>query len=442
MKISIRKKSWGNILVAGFIGLLFLKDFLSISIPSMVFMGVWILILLFAEKETAAAFTLSSVICFASTLSITIPCAVYIVFTILSKKRLRFNAIVVVSLYVVFVELMRLIAGTGEDFRQYVNSMTVLLLVMVVIMELYDKTASPQRCIKYYLAFFGFMSLDIIWATAKSLGGIGSIINGNFRIGQVEMIDETVEGIFSVNANGIALMAMLAVSSIILLLSKKYLTLKIAIPMLAYFTLVGLLTISKTFILVYVGFWCLYVCWYTKKSGANIFKPLALIVILGIAVAVLWNTDVIQNILARFDTYDITTGRIDVTYEYLDYMSKNTLGSIFGIGLQNVTGKVSMLHVPHNAILEIFVCFGVVGLALYLLFFVTLFRMSARYKIFEGKERHIFINYLPFVTFIVFIQSLQFLRINYIYASIAIVFACMLLRPFPTQMKISKEKAL
>ena len=150
MKISIRKKSWGNILVAGFIGLLFLKDFLSISIPSMVFMGVWILILLFAEKETAAAFTLSSVICFASTLSITIPCAVYIVFTILSKKRLRFNAIVVVSLYVVFVELMRLIAGTGEDFRQYVNSMTVLLLVMVVIMELYDKTASPQRCIKYY----------------------------------------------------------------------------------------------------------------------------------------------------------------------------------------------------------------------------------------------------------------------------------------------------
>ena len=346
------------------------------------------------------------------------------------------------SLYVVLVELLRLIVVPGENFRQYINSMTVLLLVMVVIMELYDETVSPLRCIKYYIAFFGFMSLDIIWATAKSLGGIRSIINDNFRIGQVEMIDETVKGIFSVNSNGIALMAMLAVSSVMLLFVKKYLTLKVAIPLLAYFTLVGFLTISKTFILVYVGFWCLYVCWYVKKSGSNILKPIMLISVLGIAVVALWNTSIVQNVLARFDTNDITTGRIDVARDYLDYMSEHSFASFLGIGLQNVVGKVSMKHVPHNALLEIFVCFGVIGLALYLMFFVVLFRMSFSYRSTESNQWHEVINYLPFVAFIVFIQSLQFLRINYIYASIAIVFACMLLRPFSDQKEECQEELL
>ena len=131
-------------------------------------------------------------------------------------------------------------------------------------------------------------------------------------------------GIFSINANGIALMSVLAVSSVMLLMSKKYFTKKNAIPLLLYFSIVGLLTVSKTFILVYAGFWCLYVCWYSSKSNTNIFKPLALLGVFILIIGFMGNTDIVQNVIVRFDTNDLTTGRVDVALEYLDYMDQNT----------------------------------------------------------------------------------------------------------------------
>lgn len=428
MSLVIKREKLPVGLVVAFLGLLFIKDFIGITIPSIVFTFVWILILLFADTDTSTAFTISSVICFASTVSITIPCAVFIVRSLLGRKTIRLNAVMMTSMYVVIVELCRLLCTQGEDFRHYVNSMVVLLLVWAVIMELDEKKASPQSCIKYYLAFFVFMSFDIVWATVKSLGSISAIVSTGFRIGQVELADETVEGIFSVNANGIALMAILAVASIMLMLSKKRMNLKLAIPMLIYCSLVGLLTVSKTFILVYAGFWILYVLWYASSNKTNVFKPLGLIVVGVIVIVAVWQTDIVQNIIVRFNAADITTGRVDVTNEYLEYMRNDKIASVIGIGLQNITSKVSLSHVPHNAILEIFVCFGVVGLIMYFCFFVSLIRMGIHFIKTETEEHYTFINFIPFVVFITFIQGLQFLRITYIYALIALVFACMVLK--------------
>lgn len=428
-----------KILFALFFGLLFLKDFIGFSVPSIAFTIIWIAILFIGDRSTGAAFCIASVICFASTMSITIPLMVYVVLTIIRNKGIKVNAISLVSLLVIVVELIRFINVPNENFNVYVNTMSVLLTVCVAIMELHEGNVSAEKCLKFFIAFFVVMSLDIVLATAKLLGGIGAIFSSSFRIGQVDLIDESMTGIFGVNSNGIALMAVLAISATMLLLSKKQLKLRYVIPLVVYFSVIGFMTVSKTFMLVYIAYWLIYIFWYTLRSGGNLLKPLSLIAVAGVIVALVWNTSAVQNILARFEEGDLTTGRVDVMYLYLDFMGQNEWATLFGIGLQNVTSKVGLVNVPHNAILEIFVCLGGVGLIAYAVFFVSYFRLGMQAKNRLGKEPHSFLNYVPFIVFFVFIQSLQFLRINYIYASIALVFACMVLnKQKETQLKGQK----
>ena len=139
----------------------------------------------------------------------------------------------------------------------------------------------------------------------------------------------------------------------------------------------------------------------------------------------------VQNIIIRFDVNDLTTGRIDVAAEYLEFMRQNNMASIFGIGLQDVTGKTSLVHVPHNAMLEIYVCFGGIGIIAYIVFFIFTIMSGLYVQKNESNNTHpSFINFIPFIVFFIFIQSLQFLRINYIYASIAMTFAGMSVNGF------------
>lgn len=426
MATTIKKKNIPTFYVVLFLILLAIKDFAGISVPIIVFTLIWVLVIIFTDESISAAFTLSSVICFASILSITIPCIVYLGVYILRHRTLKRVPILLVSIYIIVIEFLRLISNPGESLNLYVNSMAVLLLVYAVISEISEDRVDSTICIKYYLLFFAFLSLDIIWATARSLGSFLSIVSGGFRIGQVELLDETVTGIFSINANGIALMSMLAISLTMLLYNRKYLSNAIAIFLMIYYSIIGLLTVSKTFILVYVGFWCLYICWYSVTNNRNIFKTVALIIAFFVSVRILWNTDIVQNIIIRFNVNDLTTGRIDVAGEYLDFMRHNNVASVFGIGLQNVTGKTLLVHVPHNAVLEIFVCFGGIGIIAYIIFFISLITTGIYIQRRGDDTTHSsFMNLIPFIVFFIFIQSLQFLRINYIYASIAVAFAAM-----------------
>ncbi len=424
MSLRIQRKKAAAVLVGSFLLLLFAKDFLGISMPNMVFTALWLLILVLADENSAAAFTLSSVICFASTLSITVPCAVYIVLSLFRRRTVKLDVFLLVSLYIVFVEAIRLLTVTGENFRSYVNSMAILFLVYTILSNLRDDRISAVKCIQYYIGFFVFLSLDIIWATVRSFGSFSAIISGHFRIGQVNTFDESLAGVFSINTNGIALMAIMAIASTVLLMSKKYISPKLAIPLLIYYSAVGFLTISKSFILVYAVFWCLYICWYFTKNHKNVIRPLCLISLFAILVALLWDTDVVQNVLARFDSEDWTTGRDQILVEYWNAMQESIFDSTFGVGLQNLKDKVSMRYAPHNAFLEIFVCFGGVGLAGYLLFFVQLIYTGL--KICKAKnpgDRYRFINMIPFISYFIFIQGLQFLRVTYVYSLMAIAFA-------------------
>ena len=415
-------------LIAAFLMLLVLKDFAGVSVPSILFTVVWFAIILFCSTNVGGAFSIAAVICFASTISITIPIVFYMVVVLVRNKKLgRLNPIFAISIIVAVIELARLFLLKDESFNVYVNMMAVVFLTATIITGILNGDVEPSMCLKFYLGLFVFLSVDIIWATAKVVGNIGGIISGSFRIGQVDLFDSTMEGLLGMNSNGIALLAMVAVAVILLMFNKRYLSLLWSIIGIIFAAFVGFLTVSKTFILVFAGTYLLYLVWYILRSNGKNATPIFVLAVSIVALIVLPQTTIVKNVLDRFSSGDLTTGRIDVANEYLDFMFKDFSRVILGMGLQNITIKSGFVHVPHNAILEIFVCFGIVGILMFSVYFINLIKMNIGYRKNNSLEKANFINYLPIIVYAVFIQSLQFMRINYIYAMIAIVFACLTL---------------
>lgn len=424
INLTSTKKIIGMTLISLFLGLLFLKDFVRLGIPEIAFTTIWLLLLIFGEQSTLTAFSLAVVICFTSTISITIPVVTYIVLTIFRRKKIYDIPLFLISISVALVEFIRLLAN-NENFRQYVNIMAIAFLVYIVVTEIHWDHCSPVKCLKYYLAFFLFLSMDIIWSTAKYIGSISAIITGSFRIGQVELIDERAIGLLSMNSNGIAMLSILSISICLLLVSKNQMKPMSFVFWTIYSCFVGLLTLSKTFILVLLGLIVLYVFWFNWKNRGKLWRSFIMVSVLVVAIMVISQTKLAKKVLLRFSNGDLTSGRMEVFIEYINYMIAHPTKILFGIGLQSVTTKTGMIRVPHNAILEIYVCLGVFGMIAYSLYFVLVCRIGMKYRNIHSFEKHTFINIIPFIVYFMFIQGLQFMRISYIYASIAIVFACM-----------------
>ncbi len=175
---------------------------------------------------------------------------------------------------------------------------------------------------------------------------------------------------------------------------------KFALIKIALCLVVGLLTLSKAFMLVCMGF-AIYVCiWLVIK-----FKTKSLYFILSaIAVVVVGCfvfKDLLMKILDRFLAYNtedsifnrITTGRSSIWSRYLDEISSSALKLLFGVGLFNAE---LLVEGTHNVFIHLLYRMGIVGVLL-------LIALAVVYVVFaQNKPKITFFNMLLFVTYVVF----------------------------------------
>lgn len=420
-----------NIVIVFFILLLVIRDFVGVSIPNIVFTAVWALIIVVSPISISASFSLCTSICFASTLSITIPIWIMIVRILFPRMRSFYiNPIILVTIFVMLIEGLKFFTYDGQTLDRYLNTMGVAVLVALVIMRLQEDIHMVDVLLKLYVLFSGILTLDIFWATIKHQGSFGSIVSGAIRLGRANIVVEEGNSLLSMNANGIALLALLMMMCVFILKNYEKISIFSFVACTVYSIIIGLLTVSKTYLLVLCVFFALYYLWYCFDQGKSLSKTVIVTIVGLVAAWILVNSPMVGNIMNRFNNDiakgDITTGRVDVFVEYIDAMRhKSTGANLFGVGLQDITLKMGFSHVPHNAILEIYATLGVIGLILYVIYFCSIFRAAKRVRLCNGIDFS-FIQVIPIFVYFIFIQSLQFLRINYIYGSIAIVFACMI----------------
>ena len=169
------------------------------------------------------------------------------------------------------------------------------------------------------------------------------------------------------NPNYYTLDATVAISAIIVLQNSGK-THKMQVPFLIILSIFGIMSISKSFLLVWLLLIC---CWFivaTQRGIGNLMKFVFLIILLA-AVGYLFAYDSINNYLFRFSedqgsTLDaVTTGRAHLWKAYWDAFIHNVRTLFLGSGLKTVLdiGKGA-----HNTYLELLFSMGVVGTILLL----------------------------------------------------------------------------
>ena len=409
------------------------RDIFGFNIPSILYSLIWILVILISDEGFSTAFTVASVVWFASTLSITIPIYFYLLMFFLRRKAICKSSMIFCTIAILLIECLKFFQFPDQTAKSFINSAGVIILVAIIcVFQIKKNTFNPVQILAFFLVSGFVLSLDILILTIKYKGTLSALISSSFRIGLTDFDDASAVSTMSINANGIGLLAIMSIVCVFFLLRNNLCNKTLGYPVLVYFFIIGMLTVSKTFFLFICILFAVMVMNLLKQKSYNPVKVILLIVFGSTIIYLFTKTSLYNNIILRFvnsaSKGDLTTGRTDVSLEYLSaFFSSNGLEQLFGFGLQNLNRRIGISHSPHNATIEILACFGISGLIIYMCFFITLLRGVIQYNYrFNCKKVHI-IDFIPFIIYLGYIQALQFARVTYIYGLIIIVTMCMCL---------------
>ena len=180
-----------------------------------------------------------------------------------------------------------------------------------------------------------------------------------------------------------------------------------------FLMLCGLLTLSRTYLLCLL----LMVMLLVLANGCSVKK---LIKLSATAVAVgallfllllLFFPAVVEDWVGRFQVEDITSGRLQLMARYHERIFENPDIYWFGIGIQSVTDKVVARFgpakilgtvVPHNSIQEMVFCWGIPGLAMFIVFLVCMVKSAKR----KNPDIRL-LHYIPLILLLIKSQAGQ-----------------------------------
>lgn len=149
--------------------------------------------------------------------------------------------------------------------------------------------------------------------------------------------------------------------------------------------LLGFTTYSKSYFLMSIAFVAVLLLFvlYPKHKGWAIVSSIA-VAIIGLA-AYSGQIKIINDILLRFETVGITTGRDELNQIYVNYMLDNIKVLLFGEGF-NVTALADTNNV-HNLYLEVLFRLGLVGSSIFTATVICCFP--------KKQHKSKLINYMP-----------------------------------------------
>ncbi len=127
----------------------------------------------------------------------------------------------------------------------------------------------------------------------------------------------------------------------------------------------GLMSVSKSFLLVLAVMVALLLLDSMRKGGTNFFK-LSFVLIVAGALVLTFAEEAVETYIFRLtkdssgDLSSVTTGRSDIWIMYIKAMLKDFKVLFFGAGLEKI-----LEHGTHNTYIEIVYAIGIIGLILY-----------------------------------------------------------------------------
>jgi len=231
-----------------------------------------------------------------------------------------------------------------------------------------------QCCLVYYLVKDDLKIKDVAFTL---LGGIicSVAISALFNICGISNANIAGKlgerfGAFFNNINTLAVYCTLCASTFVVLLSTGILDIKkyFALPFVC--SAIGLLTMSKAFILLNI---LLYAAWFgisfIKSKNKKIYIVYGALGLVAVAIVAVLARNYIKLVLERFTdsgynsvANNLTTGRVDIWKQYLKRWLKSPLTFLFGNGY--TAPKIPIDKYEHSVYVAFLYQFGIIGSAL------------------------------------------------------------------------------
>lgn len=266
-----------------------------------------------------------------------------------------------------------------------------------------------------FLRFFSIglcISLILIYINIFTSMNAIDLIEGSVRGGATMGSDENEsleESYIAMNANSIAYYA-ITLFSVLLIGAKNIKLPKIATGLMLIISLIGgILTFSRTFIILTA---CLTILFFLQLKSR--YKVVFIILTTLIALIILHNNNEISELIFtafqnRFENDNIDTAgdRTLLFRDYNNFFIENPQYWILGTGAIHYKDVCHLSNSIHNGIQQVYICHGFCGVAIFI----------CAIWMFVNKYYHrgtIFLQILPLVAVLSFNQALQFLNPHFL----------------------------
>ena len=324
---------------------------------------------------------------------------------ILMLKARKFNALqFVFAIVILLIEIIHLATYSFDvDLIKYVLYAVDIIVFFFMLFDDTTDEGSLKNNIKYYINGVVAAALIVI---AHSISGFGfnEVFLESMRIGSDFNQDEINAGMQTTfNSNQLAYFSITAFT-LALFVKKIYKHNLVKVLMMLVLVLAGVLTASRTWIIVMALVLALFFL-FNNVKGRLVFVLVAVALLLLAGRYITYSEAFEERFATRFkeSSFETAGHRTEIFADYNRWLAAHPERIIYGTGAIYY-GKVCQIQYSmHNGTQQILVCYGVIGL---LLFAICAY---AFYRRFSKKSKIKFSNYIPFLICFIFLQSGQFL---------------------------------
>ena len=388
---------------------------LDIQLPQILLIIIACSIVLIGNETELLAMVLCCIplyICF-EYMYIVLVASIVLLFKNIRKYKVNISVVILLTLL-----MWELLHGLDGDFA--LNSFVVMILpyAFVFLLQFYNGRKVDY---KYLVSVFAIcvISLGIMFIIETIIDSGGNVTYALSNINRLGLKSDTEVTWGVINPNSLGIICVLAISGVI----QKMLYLgqnKLDVPLVVALLIIGFLTLSRTFII------CLFIAvslftFGKKRTFKENLKIIGIFLIIVLICTIVFSAvfpGVYESFASRWQEADMSNGRLEIFEQSFNYIISNPSVLIWGIGQQNFAENARNLveMPPHDAITELVMAWGIVGLALFVGYILSMI-ISAKKK----NPNIMLANYIPLI--IIIVKGFAGHLITSGYTMIALIFA-------------------
>lgn len=352
----------------GFCGLYFLRDIVGIGISYNLIYFTAAAVIWICTKKESIAFVLAMLAFqnagYNGKFAVIILIVIILKFHgMIQQMKIPFMLLFLMCIY----EFLHYFYPGGASTGEYVTYIA-LVLVLGILCQYPYKLVDKLLIIKSYFGFSLFFVLMTLFQMLQRYGSFQTLIQVGFRGSEyLELVSQATNLI--ANQNYLTVICSVNLGLGALLISQVRNKMRYIIGV-GCFILVGLLTISKMFMLILACYTIyLIIVAYRKRIRYGILA----IILSGVAVFLifyLFGDNLITLVRDRFEKGDFTTGRIDIIKQLLAYMGIHRYVYIWGTGILNLPYRLGVA--VHSSVFEVIGGWGYIGSLIPIAFIVKM----------------------------------------------------------------------